>query len=90
MFCNEGDVNKCHGKGAFALHHAWPWAEYEGGRVEYWRGREHNGAVIFYRADNGSPERSRWFRHPGAALADLAASGYRIPGVRDKGIPNLF
>lgn len=77
-------------RGLYALHHAWPWLDMEGGRVEYWRGTEGNGAVIFHRADTGAFERARWFKHPGSALADLAASGLRIPGVRAEGIENLF
>jgi hypothetical protein len=77
-------------RGMFALHHAWPWLELEDGRTEYWRGVDGNGAVIFYRAGSGSFERARWFKFAGSALADLAADGYRIPGVRAEGIENLF
>ena len=74
----------------FALHHAWPWSEAIGGRVEYWRGVEGNGAVVFKRAESGSLIRGKWFKFPGSALADLAADGFRIPGVRAEGIENLF
>lgn len=80
-FERDGSVQRCMDRGKFALQHAWPWSEAIGGRIEYWRGLEGNGAVVFKRSESGSLIRGQWFKFAGEALSDLVRNGYYVPGV---------